>query len=482
MRGSLSSYRPHVVALTPPALPPLSSRLPTTARALLCGGALTQLVLVLVVANGPSGDEGIYAWLGMMNRAEWPRVQGGDWVNGSPVLWPLLAGFLWRLGGLTAVRLATVAVMTLAVWLTARATAIWSGPGAATMATLLLLTSGPLLALGHLAVYDVPAIAWLALTLWAIARRTHGGGAGFIALAGGALGMAVVTKYALVFVVAPVALALGVRAWRDAVVGLAVCGVLVVGHNLVVLGHVVPPSYWAFEAAAQPVGRGLVIAEQLFFALPLALLAHALRRGAWHRHPRAVWYLAGGLLVFPLFHVVTGNPQSANKHVVIALVAAAPALGAAWAGALSRRWGIALGALGVLQWAVLEYSWVDARGAARRLADGVRVDDIVLANAGTFRYRAPLYARGVDAGLQELDVRAPRSPVRRTWAVLESPLTADEQTWLRKANPARAAEARRWVGWHIGADARRPFGLHHVETRLYRWEPTATRDQRGTTY
>ena len=458
--------------------------MPRVVTALVAGFALAQGLLVCTIANGPSGDEGIYAWLGMVNHATWPRVEGGDWVNGSPVLWPSIVGPLWRFGGLTAVRLATVALMTLTLMLLARASARWSGGPAATVTTLLLVTNGPLLALGHLAVYDVPAITALAVSVYAAAHRTTGGDRRWVLVAGVALGVAVVTKYALVFVAPLVVLTFAMNrpVWAsrrvrvvDAVVTAAAAAGVVIAHNAWILGRVIPPSYWAYTAAAPPVGRWLVTGEQLFFALPVLLLVWGLwptPPGRAHAGalPRALLVLGGAVLVYPLFHLLTGNPQSANKHVVIGLVAAAPALGALWRDALARRGMVALGAWGALQWAILEYSWVNARGVADQLAAQVRAGDVVLGNEGTFRYRAALYARGVDGGLRDLALDVPRARDVRTWLVLESPVSNAEQRWLESADAARAQRVGRWIGWHIGADARRPFGVHRVETQLYRWE------------
>ena len=432
---------------------------------------LLQLLLVLSIANGLTGDEGIYAWLGMRAWREWPQVAGGDWVNGSPMGWPLLAGALWWGGGIGLLRWGAVVLTTSALWLILRTTARLHGESAATVVALILLTNAPLFALAHLGVYDVPALVALAVAVWAMARRSTGGSSRWLLLTGVAAGAAVLFKYALVFVAPFVVLALAGHRQRDMLLAGAVAAIVVVGHNLLVLGAALPQSYGAYREAGAPVGRLLVIGEQLFLAAPLLLAAIAWR-------PMRPWSLSwrdgcllAALFAFPAFHVVTGNPQSAQKHVVIALLAAAPSLGKLWVTERerpARRSMLATSLLlGVLQWTILEYSWVNASGVTAQLVRTVQPGETILVTEGTFRYRAALYRQGLDGGLHDLDVNRRPPSGSRLWVVTETPVRVEEQAWLDDAVRRGLRPVTQWTGWHIGADGRRPFGLHRVETSLF---------------
>ena len=432
---------------------------------------LLQLLLVPSIANGPTGDEGIYAWLGMRAWREWPQVNGGDWVNGSPLGWPPIAGVLWWGGGVWLLRWGAAALVTGALWLVLRATERLHGESAGTAAALVLLTNGPLFAVAHLGVYDVPALVALAVAIAAMARRSTGGSSRWLVLTGVAAGAAVVFKYALVFVAPFVVLALAEHRRRDLLLAGAVATVVVVGHNLLVLGAAVPQSYGAYREAAAPVGRLLIVGEQLFLAAPLLLAAVVWR-------PMRPWSLSwrdgcllAALLAFPLFHVATGNPQSAQEHAAIGLLAAAPSLGRLWMTPRARPWrrttltgGLLLG---VLQWVILEYSWVNASGVTAQLVRSVQPGETIYVTEGTFRSRAELYRQGLDGGLQDLDVNAPPPSGARLWVVTETPMRDGERAWLDHAVRRGLQPVAQWTGWHIGADGRRPFGLHRVETSLY---------------
>ena len=432
---------------------------------------LLQLLIVPSIANGPTGDEGIYAWLGMRAWREWPHVEGSDWVNGSPLGWPPIAGALWWVGGVWLLRWAAVALVAAALWLVLRATARLHGESAATAAALVLLTSGPLFAVAHLGVYDVPALVALGVAIAAMAQRSTGGSSRWLVLTGVAAGAAVLFKYALVFVAPFVVLALAGHRRRDLLIAGAIATVVVVGHNLLVLGAAVPQSYGAYREAAAPVGRLLVVGEQLFLAAPLLLAAVVWR-------PMRPWSLSwrdgcllAALLALPLFHVATGNPQSAQKHAAIGMLAAAPSLGRLWTTAREHPWRRTLLAanllLGVLQWVILEYSWVNASGVTARLAQAVRPGDTIHETEGTFRSRAELYRHGLDGGLQDLDINARPPSGSRLWVVTETPVRVAERVWLDQAARRGLRPVAQWTGWHIGADGRRPFGLHRVETSLY---------------
>ena len=87
-------------------------------------------------------------------------------------------------------RWGAAALVTGALWLVLRATERLHGESAGTATALVLLTSGPLFAVAHLGVYDVPARVALAVAIAAMARRSTGGSSRWLVLTGVAAGAA----------------------------------------------------------------------------------------------------------------------------------------------------------------------------------------------------------------------------------------------------------------------------------------------------
>ncbi|MEI6738685.1 MAG: glycosyltransferase family 39 protein [Gemmatimonadaceae bacterium] len=435
-----------------------------------------QLLVILTVAQGLSGDEGIYALAGLRLLDGAPD-EFSSWINGSRYLWPPLSGLAWRVGGVLFARLVALAFAVVAIAAAAHTTRRLLGDRAARWSTFALVTSGPLFALAHLAVYDLPALAAFALALAAVVEYRLTLQRRWLIVCGLLMGLSVIAKYGYVFML-PVPLALGVadapsrRRWVAMGQVMILSGVVVAAHDLLVLGHLLPRSYQSYVATASGTGfsRSLVLAEQLYYVVPLLIAAVGVvtmprRRSAEH------WILAGALLIWPVFHLVTGNPTSANKHTVAGLVAAAPLLGLGMAQVVARWRPVLVGVIlwGSVQWVTHEYSWGDLTATGAYLCANAPEDAMIYPTTGAFRLWPVLY----DCGR----VRMPRAAA---FDVLEQgaaiPPDAD---WLVTVERDGAVDTvvpgtapfvavAHFSSRFVGASDGVPFGWHHFVYHIFR--------------
>jgi hypothetical protein len=434
---------------------------------IVAGFAIMQALAVGWFANGPSGDEGIYAWIGMRQMETFPSVMATQSMNGSPWLWPLFAGPVFAAGGLVAVRMTAVLLSVVALSFAVEASHIFFGEKAGIWSGICLVLCGPFLALAHLGVYDVPALTSASVALWCLARRDRGDGERWLLVAAVAVAVSVIAKYAYFFltpVYGAIILSGGRRRARDLVVFGAVVTVTVIAHNLLVLGSLLPQSFAAYRSATVPLGRTLVALEQLYFAVPLAVALVGLRRPSSRRLGMA---LGSALLVWPLFHLAANSAQAAQKHIVAGVLLASPLLGVTLA-RMPRRAAVAatLAAWGVTQWATLEYSWPNAQPAVDYLLHHARAGDRMVSNSGTFRYLAALHRAGLDSAFGEVGP----TPVTTdaAWIIWEDPGTDEQRAWLDRARRDGYSTALQFKTRFVGADEDLPFGVHTIDSFVLR--------------
>jgi 4-amino-4-deoxy-L-arabinose transferase-like glycosyltransferase len=164
--------------------------------------AQAALSLRLVWANTAFLDEALYVWSGHMEWAHW--LQGSpvpafqSWFSGAPVLYPALAAFVDAYGGLTGVRLLSLALMlgvSCFLWGT---TSGLVNRRAAFIATTLFASLAGTAFLGAFATYDAMALFLLTGATWIGVRAgTREPLASLSLLAAGlVLGLACAVKYA----------------------------------------------------------------------------------------------------------------------------------------------------------------------------------------------------------------------------------------------------------------------------------------------
>jgi len=352
---------------------------------------LYEAFAVLQGTNGPFLDEGIYITAGLRTW-EGRGISDGylGWFAGS-LAWPAVAGAAFLVAGLAGAKLAAGLFVTAGLCAAMRATRNLFGAAAATWGFIACAVSAPVLALGHLAVYDVMAVAGLGISLMALTELARTDHRGWLVVAAGAFAVGVLGKYPTAFM-APVLIALlfalrGRRARAD----LALIGVV---FAAIMLAFFLPWRYqlawfvqWrAHNNPAFGVTRGMVAFEQITYNTALVVLA-VLGVIAARRSRRVATALAAALVVFPAYHLYIGNSVSALKHAVFGVVLAMPVIGRGLAAAAGRAWwrrGLAAAAVlgylgvGVVQVGRLDHGWVDARPGARYLAEHMRPGDSLL--------------------------------------------------------------------------------------------------------
>ena len=116
----------------------------------------TQIAIIVLAANGPFVDEGLYTVAGM-RVLEGRGVSDGyqTWFNGSPFVWPVLAALGHQLGGLAGARVLAALLSSLTLAAFVRTAAALFGESAARWSGLAFALNGLFVALAHFAVYDV---------------------------------------------------------------------------------------------------------------------------------------------------------------------------------------------------------------------------------------------------------------------------------------------------------------------------------------
>lgn len=366
-----------------------------------------QVALIWGAPSPPFVDEGLYVVAGM-RALEGHGLSDGyvAWFNGSLFVWPVIAAAGHHFGGLAGARLLAAVLSTATLLALAAAAHRLFGRRVAGWCALALALDGLFAALAHFAVYDVPALTGLAVSIWCASRVAGGNGTRWVIAAAIAFALAVIAKYGYMVMAVPlVGLLVAVRG-NDrpvaAVVLFASVSAAVAGAYFVVcFGTPFPASSEAYLRQAFARSRGHIAALQVLFgAGPLALaIAGAL---AVRRTRRGRWLAAACLLalfVYPTFHLWTANFVSGQKHVVAGFL-----FGSLLAGvALERLWvawrAAAIAALALLAaWGgVLCYgqdrSWPDVHPLAQHLLAHVRPGDRILAES-PWTYTLSLYPAG----------------------------------------------------------------------------------------
>lgn len=405
-----------------------------------------QVGIIAFAANGPFVDEGAYTVAGL-RVLEGKGFSDGylTWFNGSPFVWPVLAALGHHVGGLSGARVlaAVLSLVTLVAF--ARTAEALFGESAAAWGTGALAVNGLFVALAHFAVYDVPGLTGLALSMWCITRRSEVHDWMWVTGGGAAFSLAVIAKYGYLFMAIPLAaLIVSVRGFahggRALALFLSVSGALLAAYFWAFFGSLVPGSASAYLDQPFRAGRVHIAVLQLVFGLVPSALAGAGAIIAWRRRQRMLALAClGALLLFPVFHLWTANAVSGQKHAVPGFLFAYLLAGVA----LERWWrfrsrapvllGLALLVTwGGLQWYWQERSWSDTRALAGYLARHMARGERVVAESA-WTYILVLYPRGVIEAPSDV-IDANHSPTDGAVAMCQIP-------WLA-GNPASAPRIR----------------------------------------
>ena len=386
-----------------------------------------QVCIVWLAANGPFVDEGLYIVAGM-RVLEGRAVSDGylAWFNGSPFVWPVLAALGHHAGGLAGARLLAAILSTVTLWAFARTAESLFGRSVARWCALAFGVNGLFMALAHFAVYDVAALAALAVSMWCLTRSSTSAASMWVIAASVAFAGAVIAKYGYILMVVPLLGFLvsvgGVkRSGRPLAVFLSVAGVILAAYFWLLFGSLVPPSSAAYLGQTFGRSRGHIAVLQIVFGLVPFALAGAGALVAWRRGERLLAVTCVlALSVYPAFHLWTANFVSAQKHVVAGFLFAYLLAGLA----LERLWTsrsrataatvlVVLTLWGGLQCYWQDRSWSDIRTLARHLALNIERGDRVVAES-SWNYMLYLYPRGlIESPADVIDANYPPRGDRR---------------------------------------------------------------------
>jgi Dolichyl-phosphate-mannose-protein mannosyltransferase len=413
---------------------------------LLLGAFLAvELAICFMQLTGPFLDEGIYVTAGLRT------LQGHGiadnylgWFSGS-LLWPVIAALGWKLAGLAGARAAAALCVTAGMAGMAGAAGNLFGARVRAFAVLAAVTSGPVIALAHLAVYDTSAVAFAGGAFWALSEFLRRDDRAWLVGAALLYALAGLSKYpVLAFIAPPLALliltARGRRAALDLFLFAMVAGAVLLIYFMADRAQLI--GFMSFRTHENPsfgVSTAQLAYSQFYYtAVPLLLAFagaillvrrrivtlsppehrptsvgpsehHLASAGLPERRPalaplRANWVagaLLTGVIAAPIYHLGTGNPSGDQKHVVFGLIFILPLAGIALERAFADRRrllpaaALTLGLLlfGCVQVVRIDESWPDLRASANVLSADVHPGERLLVNSAWVE-DVYLYSRG----------------------------------------------------------------------------------------
>lgn len=393
-----------------------------------------QVYLIWFAANGPFVDEGLYTVAGL-RVLEGQGLSDGylRWFNGSPFVWPVIAALGHHVAGLAGARFMAAILSTVTLVAFAKTAEHLFGRSVAAWGAVAFGVNGLFLALAHFAVYDVAALAGLAVSMWCVTRSPAS--SMWMIGAATAFAGAVIAKYGYAPMIVPlVGLLVAVRgierSGRALALFLSTVGVILATYFWLSFGALLPTSSASY--LTQTFGRSLghiAMLQIIFGFLPVAL-ATAGAVVAWRRGQRllAVTCLLA-LAVFPAFHLWTANFVSGQKHVVAGFLFGYLLAGVAferlWT-SRSRAAAVVLLAMvtiwGGLQCYWQDHSWSDTRALARHLVLNMRRGEQIVAES-PWTYTLYLYPEGrIESPADVIDANYapgldPRDVCRIPWLV-----------------------------------------------------------------
>lgn len=396
-------YAPDVVEVAVPVFAARRGWVPTALTWLLIEFyGVFSIATAILTTRGPSFDEGIYAAAGLRTLAGQGIYDNYlSWFAGS-LLWPMMSGAVYGPFGIAGSRVLAAALLTVAIPASAKAAGNLFGRGARLWTAALLVGSGPVLELGHLAEYDAVAACGLAVGLWCVSELVVRDDRRWLLGAGLAFGLAVLGKYAVAFVAFAPLSVLWLRRGRRRIDALLL--LMLVGGTL--LAYFLPyrsrlAEFPSFRVENNPDFGASTAAILSRLGLQVGVLAALAVLGvflAHRRRPQAA-ALVAALLLWPAYHVlVAGNAVGASKHVVFGALCAAPVAAVVFARLSASGWvgrvvavavvG-ALAAGGVHDMRLTDRMWPDTVDATSYLVDNVQPGDTMMID-NAWPYRAVL--------------------------------------------------------------------------------------------
>jgi len=326
-----------------------------------------------------------------------------SWFSGS-LLWPVISALGWKAFGLAGARAAAAICVTLGLLGTIKAAGNLFGPQVRAATALAAVTSGPVIALAHLAVYDTLAVAAAGCSFWTLTEFIRRDDRAWLCASAVLYALAVLAKYPVLMFAGPPLVFLtvatrGPRARMDLGVFGFISGALLLIFFLADRSQLT--AFESFRVNNNPsfnVSHNQIAYSQVYLTAVPLILAVA---GAMVIRRRGVALaLLSGVLGAPFYHMVTGNPSGDQKHIVFGLLFMLPLIGVTiclalqwWRAAIAIPALLGLMAFGLVQVARIDEGWPDLRASAAVLVRDVHPGEKLLANS-SWVDAAYLYDRG----------------------------------------------------------------------------------------
>jgi hypothetical protein len=310
---------------------------------------IQAIVSLATLRNTAFQDEALYLYGGRQIVGHWlggpaPLDHYASYFSGYPYIYPVIGGFLDRIGGLSLARnfslLCMLGVTTMVYFVADRLLR----RAAALFGTVIYAFTGVVLFVGRLATFDALCLFFIAL---GASLAVYGGGRirPWATLAiGPVLVLAFLTKYAGLLFIPPVLALLGAVSLVEGGRGRALSRVVLASLSLAVSGLV---TYLVMDRTALHAISGSTTNRSVGLPAPrLQLFTHVLQMAGpvyfmaflgllllWRgRQLRllALVLFASSLLT-PAYHIYNAEPVSLDKHIAYGLFFAAPLAGYALA-------------------------------------------------------------------------------------------------------------------------------------------------------
>lgn len=361
--------------------------------------------LATVNHNGPFFDEGIYITAGQRTLEGHGYSDGYlVWFAGS-LLWPILAAAGYKVAGLIGTRIIALILATIAFVAVVQAAHNLFGQKASFWTATTLATNGPFTALARLGVIDLPALAGIAVSFWAITELAKKDDRKWLLLATVVFTMGMFGKYPMGLMLFPIVGVVFILRQEKALMDVVMFGLV---SSAITLAFYLPGR----EQLSQFIGWTLANLPT-FDVTPLMVGFSILYlSGAPSLLALSGWFIARdkrglasilllSLAIWPVYHLLSGNPVGREKHLVFGFLFAYPLVGFALA-TIWERWRrkavaiaiiLALAVLGFIQLDRFNRAWPDAREAASYLTSQVHPGQKLLINE-SWPYTMYLYTEG----------------------------------------------------------------------------------------
>ncbi len=364
-----------------------------------------QLWVVAIQKTGPFFDEAIYIVSGL-RFLEGKGIGDGYlvWFAGS-YLWPIISALGFKVAGLVGSRALAILFASGALLAVSKATENLFGSKAAFWTLLTLGFCGPFLALAHLGVYDLPALFGIAVSFWAITKLAKSDHRFYLLISALSFAFAVLSKYPVGIMLLPLVTLLIILRKKSATTDFALFCFITFAFLLAFLYPFRDqlgqwPNWTIQNKPTFGLTRLTITFEILYLSLVVLLLAIGGALVSLKKvSKKLVLVLLGSLLIWPAYHLLSGNPIGLSKHLNFGFLFAFPIIGVFFDFLWSKTKIIALLLsigicfIGLFQAYRIDQGWVDTRNHSAYLASLVKPGDQLLIN-DSWPYTLSLYSQG----------------------------------------------------------------------------------------